>query len=71
MAVPGSGCASFLMPGAEEWSSRLGWGEGLVPAVGGGGLGSPATDWFLDRKKRHLALIISEYFCNLNAFMIP
>lgn len=30
-------CPISLMPGAEEWSSHLGWGEGLVPAVGGGG----------------------------------
>lgn len=68
---PGSGCAPSLMPPAEEWSSCLGRGEGLVPVVGGGGLRQPCHRWVSGQKKRRLALIILEVFSNLNASVIP
>lgn len=68
---PGSACAPSLMPPAEEWSSRLGRGEGLVPVVGGGGLRQPCHRLVSGQEKRRLALIILEVFSNLNASVIP
>lgn len=68
---PGSGCASSLMPPAEEWSSRVGRGEGLVPVVEGGGLRQLCHRLVSGQEKKHLALIILEVFSNLKASAIP